>query len=358
MADTADVERALVALCAGVLFPGGGYAYNGAAASAVLAPPPASPSAGAVPVVCRLYRGWPGTDTLNADLAKGVAHVSVYPEAGGGRNTTRYLTKWWQAPRVAPTLTAAVTAGTMATTVIWGGTAAAGQLAGVALGAGMAPASYAHAVQATDTPASVAAALAGQIPGASADGAVMTVPNTACLARVVQGTRATWMTRQITQRYRVNLWCPSPQARDGLAATLDTALAQTFRLAMPDGTPALLRYGGTFVSDLPARLGEWNRALAVLVEYSTASVADLAAVLFPTGSVNGAGFIVPVSAVPPLPPLIYTDMAGNVLLDAGGHPLGGTGLVNGGTVFAPAGALVATNGAVLVDVFGNPVVLA
>ncbi len=358
MADTADVERALVSLCAGVLYPAGGYLYNDAAPSAVLTPPPGNPAGNAVPLTCRLYRGWPATDTLNADLAKGVAHVSIYPDAGGGRNSTRYFTRWWQAPRTAPTLTASVAAAGASAAVLWAGSAAPGQIAGVALGTGVAPATYAYAVQAGDTPASVAAALAALVPGAVANAAVLTVPGADCLARVVEGTTATWMTRQIAQRYRINLWCPSPHARDALAAALDTALARTFRLAMPDATPALLRYAGSFVSDLPARQGEWNRALAMLVDYTTAAVENLAAVLFPTGSVNGAGFIVPIATLPPLPALIFADASGNVLVDPGFHPLGGSGMVNSATITPSPGALVTANGAVLVDVFGNPVMQA
>jgi hypothetical protein len=344
MADTADVERALAAACAGVLFPAGGYAYGAVAASGV--------QVAATPLPCRLYRGWPATDTLNGDLAKGIAHVSVYPEAGMGRNTTRYLTKWWQAAQAAPTLAGLVAQGAGSATVTWSGTAAAGQIAGVALGSGQVPATYAYAVQAADTPASVAAALAAMINGATASGAVLTVPDPSCLSRVVQGTTAMWLARQISQRYRVNIWCPSPQARDALAAAIDLALAQTFRLPMPDGSPALLRYGGTLVSDLPARQGEWNRSLAMLVEYSTAPVVNLPAVLFPAGSVNGAPF----GAMPDPVPLIYTDLAGNVLVDLGGNPVGGSGAVSAAGAAAPGGGFVTTAGAVLVDIFGNPVV--
>ncbi len=344
MADTADVERALAAACAGVLFPAGGYAYGAVAASAV--------SVAASPLPCRLYRGWPATDALNGDLAKGVAHVSVYPEAGMGRNATRFLSKWWQAQQGAPALAATVAQGTTSASVTWAGVTAAGQIAGVAVGPGLTPATYAYAVQATDTPASVAAALAAMIGGASASGAVLSVPGGPCLARVVQGTSATWLVRQIAQRYRVNLWCSSPQARDALAAAIDLALAQTFRLPMPDGSPALLRYGGTLVSDLPARQGEWNRSLAMVVEYSTAAVANLAAVLFPAWSVNGTAF----GAAPEAPAVIYTDLSGNVLTDLGGNPVGGSGAVNAGTAVAPGDGFVTAGGAVLVDSFGNPVV--
>lgn len=353
MADTADVECALVAMCAGVLFPGVTYAYGAASPSAITV---ASATGAAVPLPCRLYRGWPSTDTLNADLARGVAHISVYPEAGMGRNTTRYLTKWWQAPRTTPTLTAEVAAATAGATVTWAGSCAAGQIAGVLLGPGLQPGAYAYAVQATDTPASVAAALATMIAGAVANGAVLTLPNASVVARVAQGTRAMSLMRQITQRYRINLWCPSPQARDALAGAIDLAFAQNFRLPMPDTSPALLRYGGTLISDLPARQGEWNRALVMIVEYSTAAVENLAAVLFPAGTLNGTVFAAGFGAAPVLPTMIYMDMAGNVLTDMSGQPMGGSGAVNAIAAAPAGGGFVTTSGAVLVDLFGNPVV--
>jgi hypothetical protein len=216
----------------------------------------------------------------------------------------------------------------------------------------MTPATYTYAVQPNDTRASVAAALAAMMAGASASGAVLMVPNGSCLARVAQGTSATSLLRQIKQRYRVNIWSSSPQARDALAASLDLAFAQIFRLSMPDGSPSLLRYGGTLVSDFPARQAEWNRTLVMQVEYSTARVENLPAVLFPAGSINGAAF----GAMPPLPTLIYTDMAGNVLMDANGLPMGGSGEVNNTAVLPPANGFITTGGAMLVDIFGNPVV--
>jgi hypothetical protein len=169
---------------------------------------------------------------------------------------------------------------------------------------------------------------------------------------VAQGTTATSLLRQIKQRYRINVWSASPQARDALAGVLDLAFAQIFRLAMPDGSPSLLRYGGTLVSDFPARQAEWNRTLVMQVEYSTARVENLAAVLFPAGSINGTAF----GAQPPLPALIYTDMTGNVLMDANGLPMGGSGVVTGGAVQPRANGYVTTGGAMLIDIFGNPVV--
>ena len=275
MADTADVEKALVAVCSGVLFPSGGYVLNSLTASAILAAPPANPSGTPVAINCRLYRGWPSTDTLNADLAAGAAHVSVYPDAGVGRSTTRYLTRWWQTPAATPTLTATVATLTSTSTLTLGGTPVAGQVVTVNVGPGLVPQTYAYAVLASDTPASIAAALAALIPSSSAASAVLTLPSNAVVAAVTQPGAGTWLTRQILQRYQVNIWAPSPHARDALAGSVDAVLARTFRLTMPDGSPTRMTYGGTLVTDLPARQGEWNRRLVMMVEYCTTDIETL-----------------------------------------------------------------------------------
>ena len=275
MADTADVEKALVAACGSVLFPAGGYVLNSLAPSAVLAAPPTNPAGTPVAVTCRLYRGWPGTDTLNSDLAKGYANVSVYPDAGVGRNSTRYLTRWWPTSAATPTLTVSVTQLTSTSTLTLAGTLAAGQVVTVNVGPGLAPQSYAYGVLASDTPSTIAAAVAALIPGASALGGAVSVPSNAVVASVTQPGSGMWLTRQIMQRYQVNIWAPSPHARDAVAGAVDAALAQTFRLTVPDASPTVMTYGGTLISDFPARQAEWNRRLLLMVEYCTTAVEAL-----------------------------------------------------------------------------------
>lgn len=271
MADTSDVEKALVGVCAGVLFPSGGYQEGATAASAITAAPLGNANGTPAAITCRLYRGWPNTDRLNSDLASGVAHVSVFPENGAGRLEKGFLNRWWQAGVVTPTLTATVAEGTSTSTVTFAGVPAVGQVVALAVGPGRDPTAYAHAVQAADTLTTIAAAIAALIPGATSAGATTTVPSNACAATVGQAQTAVWLTREISQRYRVMIWAASPWARDALGRGLDAALSQMFRLTMPDGTPALMRYGGTLVSDLPSRQSEWNRSLIMIVTYSTAA---------------------------------------------------------------------------------------
>lgn len=75
MADLSEVMTALVTLVSGAVYP------NGTAA----------PSIVGLPVMC--YPGWPVPNQLNADIAAGKAHVSVFPRQDE-RNTTRAPLEW------------------------------------------------------------------------------------------------------------------------------------------------------------------------------------------------------------------------------------------------------------------------
>src|SRR3954452_21631098 len=108
MADQSDIENALASLISVALYP------NGFDAPSVPGPP------------CRIYRGWPNSAALDADLAAGKINVTVFPGGGDSRTTTRYAEHWMgEPPR--PTLTAIIDG----TTVTFGGTADIGQIAGI-----------------------------------------------------------------------------------------------------------------------------------------------------------------------------------------------------------------------------------
>src|SRR5580704_8874189 len=133
MADESDVETALANAASVALYP------NGPRAASVPGPD------------CRVYRGWPTSGALDADLAIGTINVTVFPSARVGRTTTRYATRWSGTPAT-PVLYATV-AGTVVT---FAGVAAAGQVAGI-LADGQ---SYAYLIRSGDTPELVAANLA------------------------------------------------------------------------------------------------------------------------------------------------------------------------------------------------------
>ena len=202
MPDQADVEEALAAAVARALYPLG------------------AEQASAVGSVCRVYRGWPTAGALEADLAAGVAHVTVQPMAGSLRDTTRFAAEW-QGVAPASTLTAAVEG----EAVRFVGMAAVGQVAGVLVD----EAAYAYRVRAGDTPGVVAAVLAELVrverPAELQGDGFLLPGGMGIVARVAtDGFGGTELRRQRVG-FRVVAWCPDPGVRDRVAGCVDLALA-------------------------------------------------------------------------------------------------------------------------------------
>ena len=328
MADLADIENALAAQIAYALFElplatesglllvtesgvsltssdGAAYlpgAYTPSSAfwawPPVVSGAPGSPVAGTV----KLYRGWPESANLMADLAQGYAHVSVFSESGVSRNTSRYEPQWIVPSPVACTLAVAI-AGQVLT---FSGTPAVGQIVSVQAVApadlvqvvtatGQAATVFTYVVLAADTLTTIAAAVAALVSGATASGANVTLPGTLAAAAVGMTQTAAQVIRQQTQRIRVSCWCPSPAARDALE------LAGQF--TTPDGSFCRLTFDRTYVSDNPTKDRVWRRDLCYMVEYPTLQVqsqAEMAAGIVysvPTGPANTASLSLPVNPV-------------------------------------------------------------
>lgn len=251
MADISDVENALVTLIAQTLYPNG------------------TSAASATGIRTAVYAGWPGSADLDSDLralskglSSGLLHVTVYP-SDMERVTTRYLRQWRVVNAPAPTLTVAVS-GLIATI---GGTVSTPQ--NVMLMVNGQP--YVYAVQASDTLASIATALATLIPGAISAGAVVTIPATKRLdaGRVgAAGTSILELGRQ-ERVFQIIIWADKPANRAATGALLDAALRDVIRLTMPDSTVATLRYRGTKENDMLQKAALYRRDLLYTVEYAT-----------------------------------------------------------------------------------------
>lgn len=296
MADLATVEQALVAQLATTLFPAGGYL-----------PGQYATSAAGLSVKC--YRGWPEAANLDGDLANGRAHVSVYPEAGSARNTTRKRAEWFVPNVTAPTLTA--TPSNSAPQVTFGGTGGAGQVVGISFGGFASPVAYAYRLVSGDTPATVAAAFAGLIAGSSATGAVLTISTGFTVnAIVVADTIALRNVRQQVQRFRVSVWCPSPATRDTVAGLADQAFANmqtangeiTEFLTLPSGEAVRVTYANTSPFDVPSKDRVWRRDLCFMVEYETTVAQAQPMMLFGTPVITPNGNPMPPQTAAILPP--------------------------------------------------------
>lgn len=248
MADESDVETALANAASVALYPNG-------------------PKAGSVPGPdCRVYRGWPISVALDADLAIGTINVTVFPSARVGRSTTRYATRW-SGTQVASVLYATV----VGTAVTITGVATTGQVAGI-LADGL---SYAYRIRSGDTPELVAANLASLMRAAwvvNQSGATVVVAGAAKIqARVVADA---WMQQEVRRQERdfhVTCWCATPAMRDATSIAIDEFLSTTSFISLGDGTTGRLTYAGTTLFDQSENARLYRRDLIYCVEYATVS---------------------------------------------------------------------------------------
>lgn len=287
MPDLSDVEAGIVGIIAAALYSTvlidnhGNPVLDSVTGEPVLVTNGANYLSGAVQgtvagITAKCYRGWPESTALDADLAAGKAHVSVFPASGASRDTTRMLATWQTLTATAPTVTWTVSGAT----ATLGGTAAAGNIVGLRVGPGPSAPVYGARFGYADTLASVAAELAGMIPGASASGATVTLPTPVFAARVGMDQCAGLEVRRQEQVIIVSCWCPTPAARDALCSVVDLALANATTFPLADGWSCYLRYRGTWVDDKPSKARVWRRDMRYSAEYPTVQRAVQPEMLF------------------------------------------------------------------------------
>jgi hypothetical protein len=257
MADYTDVQNAMVALAASAIYPNG----TGAASATGLA--------------TYIYAGWPNAQQLNSDLAAlnagtgGRIHVSVFA-TNIERDVSRYF-PWQSANGAAQTTLTATVAGS---TLTIGGTVSVPQNVVVCV----ARVTYAYPVQAGDTLASIAAALAALIPGASSAGAVVTTSSPVTYARV--GGSGTVLTEQgrVARTFRTTVWAHTPGARASTAIAIDQAFRQMPFITLADGTQARMKYRASAQDDVPQRDEVYRRDIDYEIEFALTIAAILPAV--------------------------------------------------------------------------------
>ncbi|MDE8348934.1 MAG: hypothetical protein POG74_05540 [Acidocella sp.] len=258
MADQSDVEVALQSIIANALYPNG------------------SGEASAIGNICRIYRGMPTAPALDADLAAGVVQVSIMASSYV-KNTTRYPRVW----QVIKPVTASLGVIVEKTMAIFSGSCLPGQLAGVMVDGAI----YPYAVQALDSPATVASNLAVLIRSAGwivdYAGSTLSVPVADMFtARVVNGAGALLEIKRQAQEFDVTLWCPDPVSRDSAAPFIDQALTIKQFIGLSDGSSARVVYVGCDISDLNSDATLFKRRLRYEVEYPTTVAQTETAMLF------------------------------------------------------------------------------
>ncbi|WP_028534217.1 hypothetical protein [Paludibacterium yongneupense] len=259
MADISDVLNVLVGSAAAILYPSG----------------TSSPSACGAPV--KVYSGWPAAKVLEDDLRAGKLHVSVFP-LPTERKTTRHIGRKLKVTHPGgATLTATVSGNTVA---IGGAVSVPQNVYLLANGVGAV-----YAVQASDTLATIAAALAvlaqSVVPGASSMGTVLTLPGAhSVVARVGAVGTAIRETKRQEKQIQLSVWASTPSLRDTAASVLDSALSASSGIAFPDGSVGILLYSHSNQTDL-SKEKLYRRDLIYTVDYATTQSVSAPQVIAP-----------------------------------------------------------------------------
>ena len=261
MADLSDVESALLTVIVQIIYPGGTMVPSVTGSTT------------------KIFRGWPSTIGLNADLAAGTSSITIFSDPKATRETTRYPRIWRTTSITAPSISM-VTSGQSVSFLGQGGTS---QLVGVKIG----DSAYSVAVDQADTPLSVASALAAIVPGATADGVTVNIPgSSSVIGRVAGLGTATMETRRQEQAFVVSVWCPDPGTRDKLAGLLDASLSSIDWLQFQDGSAGLIRYRETVETDTSENANLYRRDLIYNVEYPTITAMTSCQMLFGLGNLD------------------------------------------------------------------------
>jgi hypothetical protein len=295
MADSADIETALKTLISATFYP------NGTASPSIIGS------------TVTIQRGWPTLPQIQAAVNAGSSVMGVHIEPGMSRDVTRYQRAWQYGTATPPTITATPTGWiTTGWTVTFAGTVTAGHSVAVQyMGLW-----YVYVTVTGDTLATLAAAFAAMIDGATSAAGVLTLPPGVLLTtgidygsltsntgepivpitmddsvpidtdlgfqigtgnggqdvecRVVNGGSSSLEVTRQEAAFRISVWSPTEAIRDAVYGQLPTVIPYFgSRITMPDGSTATWmaqREGGS--DDMPSRANMWRRDLLVTYQWA------------------------------------------------------------------------------------------
>jgi len=341
MSDVSDVANGLAYTIAGLIYPNG-------------MTPPTGSVTGRQTIV---RRGWlmPSDAQGPCSIRKGIDYVTVRTLGTSTQETPADLGAPWRTWSITePTVSLAVNGNTA--TVSIAADATPSGVVGLKIHAdesGAIPdnSSATYVVQSSDTPATIAAALAGQFPDALSNGATLTISGATSIDAVSggYGLGVRVLSRQV-QNFVVSVWSSSWAARDALGKTIVGGLMSGIWFAAADGWPvSVVKAPGSIEMDALQMQGLFRRDIQVAVRFDTIETQTAPQMLFAAGMVHNQtsrGVVLqPFGAVLPATGAI-SDGNGTFYLDAAGN------LVFG--VQQPySGFAMDANGNVLQDSAGN-----
>ncbi len=257
MADISDVLNGIAQTLGSALYPNG------------------TGSASITGYSTRCYPGWPPSkNQLDADLTQNIVNISIYP-----LGTEKLESVINQDEQLISLAAAGTTITINGPQVTIGGSPKVGDVACLSVNRNP----QAYAVLATDTTATIAAALAALFTGATVSGAVIMLPSSTFLVSGTVSTPATVMmpVRRLARTVQVRCWASTPTARDATAKAVYTALWNAERLSLPDGTFCGIVYGSDRSDDNLQKANLYTRDILVSARFmetisaNAQTVADL-----------------------------------------------------------------------------------
>jgi hypothetical protein len=293
LADLSDIENALVSLITTAIYPNGT-----SAPSAIIAP------SFAAPLNCRVISGWPIPGQIDADVAAGVpagsapvVNISVFPQPGMEKNTTRYPRKWETITKPPSSMTMTVSG----LVITIAGTATVGHFLTIHLGNNP----FSVAAGPNDTIFTVATNF-GTIMRAA--GIPVTVSATTIAVPAIYGGRIVLRSGapglvareldRMMRRFIITVWAPNNSARVAVARVIRPALSRVDFLPLPDGYVVELKFDSEADVDRTGKASVACRDLLWWAEYPTTE----SAVAFPmTTFVSETGDVATNPTFGPLP---------------------------------------------------------
>ncbi|NHN93641.1 hypothetical protein [Acetobacter sicerae] len=243
-----------------------------------------------------IRRGWITNEdyTGSCSLALGVDYVFVTALSGAFKSIACELGMPWRETSLVPATVSIQTVGNTATVVF----PSSGQASGIVglhitpdgTGALHARSVVGHVVTATDTPASVAAALATLVPGASSSGGTLRIPSATALRGAVGGhADIARVTRRQQQMFNVSIWTGTWSARDDLGFAIDAGLSGDPFFPAPDGSMILVESAGSYDVDTMMTQNIWRRDLKFRCTFDTLQTDTATQVLFTILNVDTPG---------------------------------------------------------------------
>lgn len=272
MADIVSIAHAIVAQMAAIVYPNG----------------TGKPSVTGRPI--KIRRGWITQDDYTGAacaLGNGVDFITVTDLQGGWRRIDEPLGRPWRQDGADIPATVSITIdGNTATVSLQEGATPSG-IIGLRIRSDSTTipdrSVAAYAVQSTDTAATIAAALAAQIPDATSSGPTVTVPGATDLSGAAGGyAPAVRTARRQQQLFQATVWSATPNARDALGTAIDNGMAFIDWLTDANGSTFQIESRGNWNNDAAQNSGIFMRPFRFIATYDTDMHENMAQMLFGT----------------------------------------------------------------------------